>query len=118
MVAADPEVAPVGAGGELEVLAAACGNDPSQVPRFVEPGDAVQYPLISVDGQDMIALFSSWWTPLHADSPYADQLEVPASQLLAKWPDGVALGLDLGTQHALQIPAADEERIREEVRAG
>ncbi len=137
-------VAPVGAGGEVEVLAAACGRDPSLVPRFVdallagtvflpvvgepreeaaaprtiEPGDQVEYPVITVDGHDTIAVFSSWWTLLHADPPYADQLEVPASQLLANWPDGVALALDLGTQHSLQIPAADAGRLRAAVRAG
>lgn len=140
-------VAPVGAGGEVEVLAAACGRDPSLVPRFVdallartvflpavgepvedpseprapriiEPGDQVEYPVITVDGHDTIAVFSSWWTLLHADPPYAEQLEVPASQLLANWPDGVALALDLGTQHSLQIPATDAERLRGVVRAG
>ena len=135
-------VAPVGAGGEVEILAAGCATDPSVVPRFVdallaatvflpavgepgddsaepaaprvvEPGDRVEYPVISVDGRDTIAVFSSWWALLHADPPYTEQLEVPASQLLANWPDGVALALDLGTQHALQIPAADAERLRE-----
>lgn len=164
-------VAPIGAGGKLEVLAAACAQDTSQIPRFVEelltatlfvpavadpageegpdgsedtdpvadgpdtheetvarggadagpprvvqPGDQVQYPVITVEGQQTIAAFSSRWTLQHADPPYATQLEVSASQLLANWPDGVAFGLDLGTQHGMQIPAADAVRLREAVR--
>lgn len=158
-------VAPIGAGGKLEVLAAACAQDTSMIPRFVEellgatlfvpavadpageaagvgadggdadaadpgdqevaaaapprvvqPGDQVQYPVITVDGQETIAAFSSWWTLQHADPPYTNQLEVSAAQLLANWPDGVALGLDLGSQHGMQIPAADAVRLREAVR--
>ena len=140
-------VAPIGAGGEVEVLAAGCGRDPSLVPRFVDallaatvflpaveepveqaaeppaprviqPGDQVEYPVITVDGQDAIAVFTSLSTLLHADPPFAEQLEVRASQLLANWPDGVALALDLGTQHAMQIPAADAVQLRDVVRAG
>lgn len=158
-------VAPIGAGGKLEVLAAACAQDSAMIPRFVEellgatlfvpavadpageegpagsdgdgrqseipvggeaagdaslrvvqPGDQVQYPVITVDGQQTIAVFSSWRTLQHADPPHATQLEVSAGQLLANWPDGVALGLDLGTQHGMQIPAADAVRLREAVR--
>lgn len=157
-------VAPIGAGGKLEVLAAACARDAAMIPRFVEEllgatlfvpavadpagedgtgdphdghqtdgpvggeaaddaaprivqrGDQVQYPVITVDGQQTIAVFSSWRTLQHADPPYATQLEVSAGQLLANWPDGVALGLDLGTQHGMQIPAADAVRLREAVR--
>jgi hypothetical protein len=154
-------VAPIGAGGDLEVLAAACAADPANIPDFVEAllgatlflpavgedvadaqggnerndpdagtareaqvprevrdGEQVEYPVLTIDGQETIAAFSSRWALLHADPPFGDQLEVSASRLLANWPDGVAFALDLGSQRAMQVPADDAARLRQAVLGG
>jgi hypothetical protein len=106
--------APIGAGGHLEVLALA-GGDGTGVPepRLVQPGEQVQYPITTVDGREVIAVFSSWWSLLHADPPFPDQLLVLCRALLAGWPAGIGMAFDLGTQHALLLPADDVGRLRE-----
>jgi hypothetical protein len=38
---------------------------------------------------------------------------VPCGTLLAGWPAGVGMTFDLGTQHALLLPAEDVGRLRE-----
>jgi hypothetical protein len=139
-VAALQLCAPIGAGGDLEVLAARAAHDPTAVPallpalvdatlfvpavaggdgqgvpepRDLQPGKPVQYPITTIDGRDAIAVFSSWWSLLHADPPFPDQLRIAARGLLASWPDGIAMAVDVGTQHALLLPAPDVSRLRE-----
>jgi hypothetical protein len=138
-------VAPIGAGGELEIRAADCLADPSTIPRFVDAllaatlylpalgdeddgaghvpptprgirsGEQVRYPLVMVAGQQTITTFSSPSMLLRSDQQLTDPVVVPASRLLANWPDEVALALDLGTPHSIHVPAADVSRLREVV---
>jgi hypothetical protein len=132
--------APIGAGGELEMLAARASHDPTAIeqlvpwlldtrlfvpavaggdgegvpePRDLEPGEAVRYPITRIDGREAIAVFSSWWSLLYANPPFPDQLRVPCRALLASWPDGIAMAFDVGSQHALLLPAPDVARLRE-----
>jgi hypothetical protein len=139
-VAALQLCAPIGAGGDLEVLAARTAHDPTAVPALVpalldatlfvpamaggdgdgvpeprdlQPGEPVRYPVTTIDGQEAIAVFSSWWSLLHADPPFPDQLRIPCRALLDSWPEGIAMAFDVGTQHALLLPAPDVARLRE-----
>jgi hypothetical protein len=139
--------APIGAGGRVESLAARAGHDRAAaadlaaallearlfvpalgdpdagtgaglpVPRALEHGEPVRFPVTRIGGHDAIAAFSSWWSLLHADPPFVDQLVASGRALLTNWPEGVGLALDVGCLHAAVLAADQAAALRTSARS-
>lgn len=86
-------------------------------PRALEHDEPVRVLVTRIGGHDTVAAFSSWWALLHADPPFDDKLVAGGRALLANWPEGVGLALDVGCLHAAVLAADQVAALRTSARS-
>ena len=91
---------------------AALADQQVLVPVASEPiGDRVEFPLIELDGETHIAVFTSSEQLSRSGAGSPAHLALTGRDLARMWPSGVAMAINPGGELGFSMPAADVEAL-------
>lgn len=98
--------------GAMQEFRAALAQEPVLVPVASAPaGDRIEFPLIELDGQAHIAVFTSEAQLRRAGRGDHDHVRLTGRDLARMWPPGLAMAINPGGELGFSMPAVDVEAL-------